>query len=168
MRGITYIAIAVCAYWMLKMCFGKRKGTIQDVPNKYFALFSLAVFFGLLFGVPHWGNKIPGSIFERRSYIGRYYAIVYKGHQRDLPEKAQVLIEADVESSGSLDDEVGLSSTDRVYRLKKLINEYGKPVSFEENDIQLMLNKTVTALKHKEEEDLWQEWGIMLLDIPVE
>jgi len=168
MRVITFIAIATCTYWILKLSVGKRKGNIQDKPNNYLFYISFAVFFGFLFGVPNWGNKIPGSIFERRSYEGRYYAILHKGHQRDFPEEAQVIIDADVERNGSYDDEIELSASDRVYRLKKLIDKHGRSVSFEDQDKQLSLNKTVTVLKHNDAEDTWQEWGVMLLDIPVD
>ena len=91
---------------------------------------------------------------------------MYKGHQRDFPEEAQVLIESDVQSSSGYDDEQDLSLSDRVYRLKKLIDKCGKSVSFEDQDEQLELNRTVMVLKHNESEDIWQEWGIMLLDTP--
>jgi hypothetical protein len=168
MRGIIFIAIAVCTYWILKFCFGKRKGTVQDIPNKYFAIFAGTVFFSFLFGVPYWGNKIPGSIFERRSYSGRYYAIVYEGKQRDVPEKAQVLIESDVDSSFGYDDEIDNSSSQRIYMLKRLYDKYGRSTSFEDQEEELVLNKTVMVLKENKSDGTWKEWGIELLDIPVD
>ena len=167
MRGITFISIAVCSYWVLKLCFGKRKGTIQDVPNKHFALFAIIVFFGLLFGVPYWGNKIPGSVFERKDYEGLYHAILYKNRDRSLPKKAVVLIESRVDSSYGYGEEEDTIFSDRRYRLKRLYLPEGGSVTFDYNDDSFLeLDKVTNILKHNSSDDSWSQWGIMLLNIP--
>lgn len=152
-RLVVYFGISVGLYWFLKLCFARKK-TIEQAPNNYFGLASLLWFIASFPLIYEWGNKIPGSAFERSSYSGDYYAILYRDTKQIEAEKVIVNIEADPEIDN--------------YRLRRLTLENGKTISFDdEEDVGLELDKVVNVYNHNQRHGAWDKWGVMLLDIPV-
>ena len=153
-RVVIYFGISVLLYWVLKLCFGRNR-SLEQSPNNYFGLAAFILFFSLFPIVMKWGNKIPGSVFERSSYSGNYYAVLYKDTKGSDAEKAVVNIETDPDTG--------------TYRLRRLMLQDGKRITFEEEeDIELKLDKVVNVHNHNNLHGPWDTWGVVLLDIPAE
>ena len=153
-RVVIYLGISVLLYWVLKLCFGRNR-SLEQPPNNYFGLAAFILFFSLFPLVMKWGNKIPGSVFERSSYRGNYYAVLFKDIKGTDAEKAIVNIETDPDTG--------------TYRLRRLMLQDGKRITFEEEeDIELKLDKVVNVYNHNNRHGPWDTWGVELLDIPAE
>lgn len=157
-RNVIFIAVAVGLYWGLKWFYGKRDGTASDMPNKIFLWISIALALGLMFGMPYWGTKIPGSFFERADYQGMFYVNLFPDVQKVKSYRVPALIRATVESDTDQDDR---SYSWREYRIDFAIMPNGGKITFYDADEYLELGRTVTLYDDNE-----RYWGVELTDRP--
>lgn len=78
-------------YFALKYTIGKSAESIQPWwdPNKntYILWFSIVCGIVLYYGISSYGNKIPGSFFERNEYESMIYIRLYPNKQKTTSRK---------------------------------------------------------------------------------
>lgn len=167
-RGYFFVLVSIGLYWALKLTLGNRKASVQESPNRYFALASVAFFFLLKFGVGAFGLKIPGSYFERNEYEGYYQARLYKGEQRNNFQTVPAYIKADIETSQGYGNDEGTSYNDRVYVLDHIVLPDGKRLSFKSADTLIERNRINTLTPRTDTGEAGDSHGLLLLGIPAE
>jgi hypothetical protein len=155
-RGIIFIAAAVALYRSLKWFFGKRNGTINDMPNKAFMWVAVIFALGMVFGTPYWGTKKPGSFFERAAYQGMFYVYLYPNGQKVKSYRVPAMVTSRVESD---EDQDGRSYSWREYRIEFALMPNGGRITFYDSDVLLELDQVVTMYDDHE-----RLWGVQLTD----
>ena len=155
-RNILFIAIAAVFYCVLKWLYGKRDGTVSDMPNKIYFGSAMALALGLIWGTPYLGTKIPGSFFERNDYRGMFYVNLFPDGQKAKSHRVPALIVVTTESDTYYND--------RLYALHEYKIDYATipdigVISFYNSDICLELNKIAHLY-----DDNGQYWGVELTD----
>jgi hypothetical protein len=89
---ILFVLLSMAAiYFALKYTIGKSAESIQPWwdPNKntYILWFSIVCGIVLYYGISSYGNKIPGSFFERAEYETMMYVLLYPDHQKITSHK---------------------------------------------------------------------------------
>jgi hypothetical protein len=167
-RNIIFIAIAAAFYWVLKSLYGKRDGTVSDMPNKSYSWLAMALALGLILGTPYWGTKIPGSFFERNDYRGMFYVNLFPDGQTVKSHRVPALIEVSLENDTYYDDrlyswhEYKIDYSWREYKIDYAIIPNIGEISFYNADKCLELNKIAILCA-----DNGQYWGVELTDRPV-
>jgi hypothetical protein len=155
-RNVVFIAAAVGLCWGLKWFYGKRDGSVSDMPNKVYLWISIAMALGFMFLTPHWGSRIPGSFFERADYQGMFYVNLFPNGQKVKSYRVPALIRASVESDTDYDDR---SYSWREYRMQFAVMPNGGRITFYHADEYLQLGKIVTLFDDNE-----SYWGVELTD----
>ena len=163
-RNLIFIAIAIIFYWGLKWFYGKRDGTVSDMPNKIYSWFAMLLALGLIWGTPYWGREIPGSFFERDDYQGMFYVNLFPDGKMEKSYYAPALILVTVESDTDYHTETyPVLYSWRVYKIDYAsIPRRGKITFYNATIKNLELNKIALVL-----DDNDQYWGIQLTDRPV-
>jgi len=140
-RGAILLGLCVGLYFPLKALAGKWKADIQDPKNSRLAAGCFLLFLLLIIGLPEFGSKTPGSIWERSDYEGRYVVLVYPGKQTANGQEAVGLIECDTESGTDQGDE---PYSTRTYKIDHAIMPNGSRISFNPDSYEsLQVNKVV-------------------------
>jgi len=158
-RNIIFIATSVALYYVLKCFCGKWDGTSSDQPNKIFSWISIALALGLMFGTPIWGNKIPGSYFERSHYEGMFYVNLFPKGQKVKSYRVPALIRASFESDTDYYDDHTYSW--REYRIDYVIMPSGGKITFYNAGDYLKFGRKITLF-----DDHGRYWGVELTNIP--
>lgn len=83
MLFIVSLAAGILVYYLLKYTIGESNKSFQiSKRNKYILWVSAVVVFAILFGTEWYGNKTPGSVFERSEYETILYVRLYPGNQK--------------------------------------------------------------------------------------
>jgi len=159
-RNIIYIAIALGLYRALKHYYGKRDGTISDMPNRAFMWTTLVFAIGLIFGTPYFGTKVPGSFFERDEYREMFYVNLFPDEQRVKSYRVPASILVYLEGGYDYDNDPVYW---RAYKIQFAIMPNGGKVTFGFSDdyVPLELGSTVTVYDDDE-----RPWGVELTDKP--
>ena len=140
-RGTVLLGLCVGLYFLLKAVLGKWRANVQDPKNSRFAAGCFILFILLIIGLPEFGSKTPGSIWERSDYEGRYVVLVYPGKQTANGHEAVGLIECDTESGTDQGDE---TYSTRTYKIDHAIMPNGSRISFNPDSYEsLKVNKVV-------------------------
>ena len=154
-RGAVLLGLCVGLYFPLKALAGKWSADIQDPKNSRLAAGCFLLFLLLIIGLPYFGNKTPGSIWERSDYEGRYLVLVYPGKQTANGQEAVAMIECDTESGTDQDDE---PYSTRTYRIDHAIMRDGSRISFNPDSYESLAVNKVVRLTDTDGND----WGVKL------
>ena len=157
MRTILYIALASALYFGLKRTVGDWSRSASVPPNKYLLLVSIAAALALILGTERFGEKRPGSFFERSSYEATVYVHLHPGPQTVKSYRVPAVISASVEGE---DDQGGQYHSWREYWLGTAFMPSGGRIGFE--DCQLRLEHPVTCFDAKN-----RYWTVVLTSTPV-
>jgi len=164
-RDVLFITIAIGLYWGMKWHIGKRDGSAADMPNKIFAWIAVVGALGLMIGTQYFGNKIPGSFFERRTnYKGMFYVNLFPDGQKVKSYRVPAMVAASYEVVGDeMDGDHEVHDVyDRVYKIQFAIMPNSGKVSFNDPYEALKLGEIVTMV-----DDDKRYWGIELTNCPV-
>jgi hypothetical protein len=78
-RGLILAGLCVGLYFLLKATLGKWQVDAQDPKNSRLAAGCFILLLLFFIGLPSFGSKTPGSIWERSDYEGHYVVLVYPG-----------------------------------------------------------------------------------------
>ncbi|NCY21150.1 hypothetical protein EBX31_04230 [bacterium] len=153
--GWILVGICVGLYFLLKFFFGNWKADIHDPKNGRLGGACFIILLLLFLGIPEFGNKTPGSFWERADYKGHYIVLLYPGRQATNSQEAVGLIECETESGTDQGDE---PYTDKRYKIDYAIMSNGSRISFNPDSYEsLEVNKVVRLT-----DDDGNNWGVKL------
>lgn len=154
--GWILVGICVGLYFVLKLLLGNWNADIRDPKNGRLGGACFIVLLLLFLGIPEFGNKTPGSFWERADYKGHYVVLLYPGRQAANGQEAVGLIECDTESGTDQGDE---PYSTRTYKIDHAIMPNGSRISFNPDSYESLEVNKIVRLSDSE----GNTWGVKLI-----